>query len=222
MKYCKKCGVQIVDDKLENCSLCGASLTNQQQTSDDFVCANYNAESKRPKNKKVKDIFIGISTLLFIVACVVSLLTKRADIVVYSILGLAFVWYAILWHIFDQHDTREILDKSIGATVVYIIGFLIYYGYGVYALEYVLPLAIIVLICTEFMISFIGKQFRTYALSLLIYSILGIVWFLVNYFCNLDWYVACVSMALSVVSIIGMFVFGRKTLFIQLNKIFRL
>lgn len=218
MNYCKNCKCKLSETTL-NCPLCGARTYKDPQQKDDTLYCDYLKNPYTPLSAMVKNIFIGLFAIAFLILAVVcAVFIKKFDVLLYYAVGVAFVWLAIFRHIFKAHRTKTILNSNTIYMLLLSLFILLLVKRIDIFVAYFLPIILNVLLIVELFIVVIGNKFKQYCLSILLITILAIPLFLVNYFLNYITLPSIIFISIACVTLVFSIVLGKSTIGMELSK----
>lgn len=222
MKTCKRCHVKVSDDSCI-CPLCHTVLTEFDGVKSERAYPDLFGRTKT--YNLLTRIMLFLSIVGGIAAIVVNYLTY--DKVMWSILTTAVIlyyWSAII-HSIRHHVNvaSKILVQAVCASVLTVIVDYVL-GFGKWSINYVVP-SILMLAGTAVLIIILVNRihFQTYIIYQFIIGVLGFVPFLLFIFGIVDKpLMSIIAVIVSALTMIGVSIFGEKTVKSELKRRFHL
>jgi hypothetical protein len=210
LRYCNRCDIT-VENNLNNCPLCHKTLLkNDNKVIKDFPVQ---AKNKEDLNKKI----INLLVFLFLLMIGINIVLNLA-------FSFRFVWapysIVILFYIYLMVKTSLMTYKNIGSIVVInvymlsVMGFILdmILGFRGWSIDYLMPILILAGTISLVIFLFIKpKMFLNYFIYVLTITFFGIIE-LVLLLLGIIKYrvVSIIAIFISIMSIIGLFMFGDE------------
>ena len=221
MKHCDKCNVDILDN-VNHCPLCGRNVSKEPVLTESFECFPDNKVWQNKRNIAIK-LWFFVVVIGTLISTFVDLLLNRS--ITYS----PFVWTGAGLMILDIilpikkywsfPAVSTVCAVSICAYILFLEFFTHTFGWG---LIYVLPFFLLAMTIYCFLIIFVRNYFRgvEFVIPLLIFCIMSIAIFFVNYFCGFVFWPALVTMVTSLVSFVLILILRFKKVQQEFQKSF--
>ena len=221
MKHCDRCGVDIIDD-VNHCALCGRNVSKEPVINETFACF--------PDNKTWQSKRKFITNLLLLSIFIGTIITTFLDLFLHKAITYSpFVWTGAALAIVDivlpikNYWSFPVVSTVVAVSICGYILFLEFFthtfGWG---LVYVIPFFLLAMTLYSFLIIVIRNYFKglEFVIPLLIFMILSIAVFFVNYFCGFVAWPALVCGITSVVCFVFFLVFKFRRVQQEFKKSF--
>lgn len=222
MRHCDKCNVDIAD-KIDHCPLCGRNIVGgDEQTVQQFECF--------PDNKIWQSKRSTILNAIFLILLIGTIVATAVDLIVNKkITYCPFVWTGALLVLIDVilpakesfsfSSVSTICALSICAYILFLEFFTHTFGWG---LQYAIPFFLLAMTLYSTTIIVVRQYYKgfDFIIPLVIFVILSIANFLVNYFCGFVYWPALVSFLSSTSIFLFILIFRFKKVREQFKKSF--
>ena len=204
MNHCDKCNVDIVDN-VNHCPLCGRNVSKEHIATESFECYPDN-KTWQSKRNLVTNIFLFVILIGSIISTFLDLFLHKT--ITYS----PFVWTGAGLAILDiilpikKYWSFPVVSTVCAISIVAYILFLeLFTGTFGWGLNYVIPFFLLFMTIYSCIIIWTRNYFKgfEFVIPLMIFCIMSIAIFFVNYFCG---FVAWPALSVAITSLV-LFVF---------------